>query len=41
MVDEIETVIRLIAAVLIGLLIGFSRKHKPAGLRTFALFCLG
>ncbi|MFH0884876.1 MAG: MgtC/SapB family protein [Candidatus Micrarchaeota archaeon] len=41
MVDDIEAVIRLVAAVLIGLSIGFSRKHKPAGLRTFALFCLG
>ncbi len=35
------TAIKLIAAVVIGLLIGFSRRHKPAGLRTFALFCLG
>jgi putative Mg2+ transporter-C (MgtC) family protein len=41
MVDDIETVIRLVAAVVVGLSIGFSRKHKPAGLRTFALFCLG
>ncbi len=41
MVDDIEVVIRLVAAVVIGLSIGFSRRHKPAGLRTFALFCLG
>jgi putative Mg2+ transporter-C (MgtC) family protein len=41
MMAETEIVIRLVASVLIGLLIGFSRRHKPAGLRTFALFCLG
>ena len=32
---------RGLAWLVVGLSIGFSRKHKPAGLRTFALFCLG
>ena len=41
MVEDLEAVIRLVVAVFIGLSIGFSRKHKPAGMRTFALFCLG
>ncbi|MFH1785531.1 MAG: MgtC/SapB family protein [Candidatus Micrarchaeota archaeon] len=41
MVSELEAVIRLVAAVAIGLLIGLSRKHKPAGVRTFALISLG
>lgn len=41
MITDLEAVLRIIISVLIGLLIGFSRRHKPAGLRTFALFCLG
>ena len=41
MITDLEAVLRIIIAVLVGLLIGFSRRHKPAGLRTFALFCLG
>jgi len=38
---EYEIILRLLAAVVIGLLIGFTRRHKPAGIRTFALLCLG
>lgn len=41
MISDVEIIIRLVIAVVVGLLIGFSRRHKPAGLRTFALFCLG
>ena len=36
-----EALIRLVAAALIGLLIGFMRRRKAAGMRTFALICLG
>lgn len=36
-----ESIMRLLAAVIIGFIIGFTRRHKPAGLRTFALICLG
>ncbi len=41
MINDVEVVIRLVAAVVVGLSIGFTRRHKPAGLRTFALFSLG
>ncbi|VVC04564.1 MgtC family protein [Candidatus Bilamarchaeum dharawalense] len=41
MLNEFEIVIRLIASVIIGLLIGLSRRRKPAGIRTFALISLG
>ncbi len=41
MIEDLDAVIKLVTAVFIGLSIGFSRKHKPAGMRTFALFCLG
>ena len=41
MMLELEAIIRFIAAILVGLAIGFTRRHKPAGPRTFALFCLG
>ncbi|MGV8085657.1 MAG: MgtC/SapB family protein [Candidatus Bilamarchaeum sp.] len=36
-----ETLLRYLASLVAGLLIGFSRKHKPAGSRTFSLICLG
>lgn len=38
-----EQIIRLILAVILGLVIGFEREraHKPAGLRTHMLVCLG
>jgi len=41
MMNDVGVVIRLVAAVVIGLSIGFTRRHGPAGPRTFALFCLG
>lgn len=37
----IDTLIRYIVAAAVGFLIGYTRKNKPAGLRTFALICLG
>lgn len=36
-----DSLLRILAATLAGLLIGFTRKRYPAGLRTFALICLG
>lgn len=41
--QEVEFSIRLIVAFIIGSLIGLERekRHKPAGLRTHALVCLG
>ncbi|MEM1514571.1 MAG: MgtC/SapB family protein [Candidatus Bathyarchaeia archaeon] len=38
-----EEIFRLILAMIMGLLIGFEREmsHKPAGLRTHILVCLG
>lgn len=41
MLEPNETIIRFVAAVLYGLVIGFTRKHKPPGMRTFALLALG
>jgi putative Mg2+ transporter-C (MgtC) family protein len=41
MLSDMEMVIRLIASAVIGLMIGYSRRRKPAGMRTFALICLG
>ncbi|MFH0736948.1 MAG: MgtC/SapB family protein [Candidatus Micrarchaeota archaeon] len=41
MLPETEIVLRMVASAAIGLLIGFSRRRKAAGTRTFALFCLG
>lgn len=40
---EFELVIRLVAAVILGALVGIEREivHKPAGLRTNILVCLG
>ncbi len=38
-----ENVLRLILAVILGMIVGFEREmaHKPAGLRTHMLVCLG
>lgn len=41
MVVENEFVMRMIAAALVGLLLGYTRRRKAAGTRTFALICLG
>lgn len=41
MLAEKEFVIRMIIAALIGLLLGYTRRRKAAGTRTFALICLG
>lgn len=43
MISLIENIIKLILAVILGLLIGFEREksHKPAGLRTHILVALG
>ncbi len=41
MISDVDIIVRLVASVVIGLSIGFARRHKPAGLRTFSLFCLG
>ena len=41
MLTETDVVLRFIIAAIVGLLIGFSRRKKPAGIRTFALICLG
>jgi putative Mg2+ transporter-C (MgtC) family protein len=41
MLAETEVITRFIASALIGLILGFTRRHKPAGVRTLALLCLG
>lgn len=41
MLPESEVVFRMIAAVLVGLLIGVARRGKGAGVRTFSLIALG
>jgi putative Mg2+ transporter-C (MgtC) family protein len=41
MIFGMEEIVRLLASAVVGLFIGFARRHKPAGPRTFALFCLG
>jgi putative Mg2+ transporter-C (MgtC) family protein len=41
MLGEFDILARFIASTLAGVLIGFVRRHKPAGIRTFALLCLG
>ena len=40
---EIEAVLRLLLAAALGAMVGFQREraHKPAGLRTHILICLG
>lgn len=41
--QQLQIILQLILAALLGGLIGFQRKHvgKPAGMRTYALVCLG
>lgn len=41
MLAESDIVLRMVSSVLIGLVVGFFRRKKAAGIRTFALFCLG
>ena len=43
MSPELEMVLRLLLAVVLGTAIGFERQHarKPAGLRTHVLICIG
>lgn len=43
MSEDLELVIRLVIAFVVGSLFGLERekRHKPAGLRTHALVCLG
>jgi len=36
-----EALLRILAALIAGSLIGFSRRSYPAGIRTFTLICLG
>lgn len=40
---DIEMIVRLLLAVVLGALIGFEREitHKPAGLRTHIFVCMG
>ncbi len=41
MIAELDILIRFIAGAIVGVAIGFTRRHKPAGIRTFSLVCLG
>lgn len=43
MSGDLELVVRLVVAFIVGLLFGLERerRHKPAGLRTHTLVCLG
>ncbi|MBD3210455.1 MgtC/SapB family protein [Candidatus Micrarchaeota archaeon] len=41
MLAETEGLVRIFASVIIGILIGYFRRRKAAGLRTFTLICLG
>ncbi len=36
-----EEIIRVMVSALIGLAVGYTRRDRPAGMRTFALICLG
>ncbi|MDO8554860.1 MAG: MgtC/SapB family protein [Candidatus Micrarchaeota archaeon] len=36
-----DELIRIMVSAIIGLAIGYTRRDKPAGMRTFALICLG
>ncbi|MGD0153425.1 MAG: MgtC/SapB family protein [Thermacetogeniaceae bacterium] len=38
-----EIIVRMVASLVVGLIIGYerSRRQKPAGLRTYALVCIG
>lgn len=41
--EDVELVIRLFAAVILGAIVGYEREmsHKPAGLRTHIFVCMG
>jgi putative Mg2+ transporter-C (MgtC) family protein len=41
MLAEGDIIFRFVASAVIGLVIGFARRHKAAGIRTFTLICLG
>lgn len=43
MLSQSEMLIRMVIALLIGLIIGYerSRNQKPAGIRTYSLVCIG
>ncbi|MBI5227203.1 MgtC/SapB family protein [Candidatus Micrarchaeota archaeon] len=41
MIAQADIIIRFLAGAVVGLAIGFTRRHKPAGIRTFSLVCLG
>ncbi len=43
MPQELEMVLRLLMAAVLGMIVGFERlhSHKPAGLRTHMLVCIG
>jgi putative Mg2+ transporter-C (MgtC) family protein len=36
-----EQFVRVFLSLIVGLLIGFTRRNYPAGLRTFTLICIG
>ncbi|MBU0590665.1 MgtC/SapB family protein [Candidatus Micrarchaeota archaeon] len=41
MLPESEFLIRILVAAIVGLAIGFTRRRKAAGVRTFGIICLG
>jgi len=41
MIDTNELVLRLFISMFAGIMIGFTRKKYPAGVRTFTLICVG
>lgn len=41
MLETNDAVIRLFVSLFAGLIIGFTRRKYPAGIRTFTLICLG
>ncbi len=41
MIIDYEIAIRLMSTVVVGIAVGFARRHQSAGIRTFALISLG
>ncbi|MEM0359758.1 MAG: MgtC/SapB family protein [Candidatus Diapherotrites archaeon] len=43
MISEIEMLVRLVVATLLGMMVGYEREisEKPAGIRTFAIVSIG
>lgn len=41
MLEMYEVTLRILGATIVGLILGFTRRHKPPGLRTFGLLCIG